>query len=351
MLLSIDTPILIDNWRVAVEEFLSVNRYKFLINCEPIEFEKNIKELENTFIETKKDSFDNVVVEYQNPSIQDFLFNYLKNKNDLIDCILGAAIYVSQYFTLFITKNENTQTDLKKIFLTEEQIAISVERIIDLKSKIKSSKIFRVVSEDKSFNWRIDSEYMYSFINNVYNAFAIINDRALVYVYQSIQDRIYMTDRSYTEQSAYIELLSKIEKEKLQFDEAKLVKNFTDKIYWVDNLELIEKLKELFPSETNKLISENNFSSKLENIIDKELKYSNDSDLAILKDQIEELEKNYKISFEKQMEEIEMREQAFEDYLSERSGESFDEDAYEDEKSSNLSEEQAIDEIFEALIR
>ncbi|HKK10335.1 MAG TPA: hypothetical protein VJ939_05830, partial [Bacteroidales bacterium] len=62
---------------LAVKEFLIKNSYKYFISFDSIKFNRAIRELENTFIKTQKDSYDSIVIEFQNPSIQDFLINYL----------------------------------------------------------------------------------------------------------------------------------------------------------------------------------------------------------------------------------------------------------------------------------
>jgi hypothetical protein len=66
-----------------------------------IEFKKSLRELENTFILTQKDDRHEFAVNYQNPSVQDFLVNYFKEMPDYISDIIQSAIYFNQLFSVF----------------------------------------------------------------------------------------------------------------------------------------------------------------------------------------------------------------------------------------------------------
>ncbi len=119
VLLSTGTPITIEDLEIALKEFLIVNAYKFQISYDSIGFEKALKELENTFIKTQKDPYNTFIIEYQNPSIQDFLVNYLKGKNDLIRSILDAVVFSNQFFTIFTTLPSEDTEQNRKILLDE----------------------------------------------------------------------------------------------------------------------------------------------------------------------------------------------------------------------------------------
>lgn len=93
VLLTMGTPVKIEHLEEALISFLKINQYKFQIPFDSILFSRSLKELENTFIKTQKDSYNTIAVQYQNPSIQDFLVNYLRDKKDLILSLIESAIY------------------------------------------------------------------------------------------------------------------------------------------------------------------------------------------------------------------------------------------------------------------
>jgi tRNA uridine 5-carbamoylmethylation protein Kti12 len=89
VLSTLGTPVLLDDLELGVQMFFQKNNYKLLINYDSIKFLKSIRELENTFIKTVADRNRKISIQYQNPSIYDFLINYLHDKNliisDLVD--------------------------------------------------------------------------------------------------------------------------------------------------------------------------------------------------------------------------------------------------------------------------
>ena len=59
------------------------------------------RELENTFIRIQKDTENQLGVEYQNPSVQDFLVHYFVDSPDFLRDILQSALYFNQLFVIF----------------------------------------------------------------------------------------------------------------------------------------------------------------------------------------------------------------------------------------------------------
>jgi hypothetical protein len=101
VLLTLGTPILMEDIEHALKEFLHVNNYKLLMSYDSIKFHQALKELEDTFIKIEKDSKGNYIIEYKNPSIQDFLVNYLRKEAGLIEDLLRSAIFTNQFLRFF----------------------------------------------------------------------------------------------------------------------------------------------------------------------------------------------------------------------------------------------------------
>ena len=83
-LMTAGAPILLDDLKQLIQNFAKTHSKKYEISYSEIDFKKSIRELENTFISIKKDSINKFAVDYQNPSVQDFLVNYFKDFPDYI---------------------------------------------------------------------------------------------------------------------------------------------------------------------------------------------------------------------------------------------------------------------------
>jgi len=88
-------------------------------------FMKSLKELENTFIKITKYK-DKHLISFQNPSIRDFLINYVKDDKDLIKVLLKSALYLNQLLNIFVVKknkfNNLINLDNDNIYLLEKLV-------------------------------------------------------------------------------------------------------------------------------------------------------------------------------------------------------------------------------------
>ncbi|WP_447642450.1 MULTISPECIES: nSTAND3 domain-containing NTPase [Chitinophagaceae] len=352
VLLSMGTPVTIGDWEKALKEFLVVNAYKFQINYDSIIFERALRELENTFIKTQKDSYSTIVVEYQNPSIQDFLVNYLKGKNDLIGSILDAALFTNQFFTVFITIATDDTKHNRKILLDKDSIEIAATRLIKVFSELRSCRATKHVyrRNDSTYFWDSTSNYKYEFLKTVYTEIGSHNKLVSDLVHNQFQKHIYIDDFSYSEHQSYIDLLQNLDKSKLTFEEEKLLEFQLEKITWLDNLELFSKLENIFPTTYEKVTAEQAFVDRVGEIVAEEMSSVDDSDLESFKNQVEDISSLYDLSLAEELEELETR---WKDYAArlDFEAESYIEDRTRDADERNeMSEDRVIEEIFNSLV-
>jgi len=351
VLLSMSTPVIIEDWEKALKEFLVINSYKFLISFDSIRFDRALRELESTFIRTQKDSYDTVVVEYQNPSIQDFLVNYLKGKADLIRSILDSAIFTDQFFRIFTTVKTDDTKHNRKIFL-ETDIAESLAlRLKKGNLSLRSCRALKYVYEDIStYFWRADSSYKYEFLYNVYREIGRSNSQVLDWVCNQMQKHIHLDDMSYSEQKSYIELLKILDKTKLIIDEEELLTTQVGKISSIDSLELFSQLVDVFPDAYEKVILGSIFKEKVMAVVADEISSAPNSDLESLKGQLEDIESLYDIPLTEEIDDLEKREREYSNYLDSQD-ESYIEDRTQNSRENNeLSEDRLIEEIFNSLV-
>ena len=153
-LLSLNNPpIFLSDLEKAIKEFSSLFTKKYDIHYNYFTFKEAIKELENTFIKINKDYHNNFIIDFQNPSIQDFLISYLeKNKSILIDCV-ECSLFFDQLFSLFkVREDDNEDEDpfsglddtTKKILIDYDcQKAIAAKLLRDFE-ELRISSLHRI---------------------------------------------------------------------------------------------------------------------------------------------------------------------------------------------------------------
>src|SRR5690606_33562579 len=61
----------------SVKSFLRKNNLEASVKHSPFDFDSSFEELENTFIRIEKNYLHKFIIKLQNPSVNDFLLNYL----------------------------------------------------------------------------------------------------------------------------------------------------------------------------------------------------------------------------------------------------------------------------------
>lgn len=351
VLLSMGTPVNISDWEAALKTFLVTNSYKFQIGYDSIKFERALRELENTFTKTQKDSHNTIVVEYQNPSIQDFLVNYLKGKGDLISSLINSAIFSDQFFTIFTTIASDDTKQNRKIKLNEELIASMAARVKKIYPEIRSCRALKhSYGKSSNYFWGNDSNFKYEFLNKVHTEIGGHSIDALALVYSQFQEGIYIDDLSYSEQKSYIDLLQKLDKSKLSFDEEKLISLHLEGITWLDNLESFAELESIFPDTYEKVILDSSFNDRVFKIVATEISSVENSDLSSLISQLETIEIMFNISLKKELENLKKRDKEYEEFLDTEAESSIEDRIKEPTGNKEISEARAIDEIFNSLL-
>lgn len=353
VLLSLGTPVLIQDLEIAVKEFLSKNNYKYFISFDQITFNRALRELENTFIKTQKDSDDSIVVEYQNPSIQDFLINYLRGKNDIISNLIDSSLFSTQFFTIFTTDKKANQKLSRFIKLSDEQIQISVSRIKVIYEKIKSSKVIKLTRGNvDNFSWSRQSNFIYSFLQEINLQLVPMNQEAKEFVYEKFQEIILLDELSYSEQNSYIELLTSLDHLKLTYKEDELFNKFISNIKWIENIDEFVELEKIFPTTYKSITTGESFLSKLTEVINDEINSVEDSDIYELIHKIESIEQKFTIDFQDKINELKQKEEEYNDYLESQIDSYIDEhrDYNEPEDLSEVEETEIITQIFNSLL-
>lgn len=163
LLASLGSPVLIEDLQRAIKSFVETSGPRRALVYNELAFKKSLKELEDTFIVIDKDSEDNLVIDFQNPSIYDFLITFLRNNPGYNEDIISSATFINQFFTIFSFNAE----DEKKILLPTTCKKMAAEVIIRNFSELERSSLLRIVKGGvprgaQSFYWaRRDNSTLY----------------------------------------------------------------------------------------------------------------------------------------------------------------------------------------------
>lgn len=105
----------------SFDSFYSYRNKKYNRVGDPYGFKRGLNEIENNFIKISSDIKD-IVVEYHNPSVRDFVENHLReNHKDAIE-LLQSATYAGQVYKLWgIDRNKQKKEDWANSVLTKYQ--------------------------------------------------------------------------------------------------------------------------------------------------------------------------------------------------------------------------------------
>ncbi|WP_199925381.1 nSTAND3 domain-containing NTPase [Paenibacillus bouchesdurhonensis] len=91
-------------------------------------FLHSLKELENTFIKITKRYDGENLIQFQNPSVKDFLLNYIEGDEELLELIIESLVYFNHLFTIFdVFDKDNERNNLftPSIKLSSKKIRLS----------------------------------------------------------------------------------------------------------------------------------------------------------------------------------------------------------------------------------
>lgn len=297
VLLTMGTPVILEDLEKALISFLKTNQLIQSGGFDSIIFLRLVKELENTFIRTHKDLNNKILINYQNPSIQDFLINYFRYKNDLISNLFESAIFQEQFITIFTSTLDIKKLLIEKIYLSEDLRDLALLHINNKFSTLKCCRISKF-DIDGSNLWFIDSNKKYQFLNIILNELSGNKSNVQNIVNQKFKELIYFKEESGYEQDAYMKLLFNIDLEEINFQKDDLIRSFLNTIHSSDQFELFLKFENLFPHEFKKIINEDSFKNKIFEVIQADIDYTEEPNMGNLYDDIENISEKYKLNLD-----------------------------------------------------
>lgn len=347
-LLTTGGPILIEDLEEYVKEFLKINSFKYLVPFDSIIFNRTLRELEDTFIRTQKDSKDKYAIEFQNPSIQDFLVGYLRGKTDLIDSLLNSFIFKEQFFNVF-TNDTNNENIKRLILLDIRQIELAAKRLVSTFKELKSSRIFRInQGEKKELVWLRYASDGYQYLLKVLDSFPNLTTIKEL-IYQELSENLYLDSYFYLEQDAYIKLLSKVDMTKVSIDKAQALKSLISHLGYVKNLKVFSNVKDVFPDEYEKVTADQSFQETLNKVIKDEIQSVKNDDISSLIKEIQDVENTYNTQYEPELEELQKRDTDYQTQLDKQIESHLDNPVNDEQINSHFEEERIITEMFNSF--
>ena len=349
VLLSLGTPVLIEDWEKAVKHFVLENAYIGLV-YDSIEFNKILKVLESSFIRSRKDSTGKIAIEYQNPSVQDFLVNYIRGKNEIIRNIIESSVFINQFFFVFTTDSLTKDTIKRKVTIDPSLVAAGFNRVQKLYSgKLQSSKLVRRVYPDKRFYWHVDEDVVYSFFNKMRIEYEIVGKPLVSLIYSFLNNTRTMISGDFSERESYISLLKSSDMKELRHSDSEIIDEFLYNLHWIENIIQLNDLRAIFPITFNDVLRENSFVDIVSEVVSSEIDSLDSSDIASYREQIDKVAELFNISMKEEyerlaeLEEETSREIAAEDIPVISSFKSYNGRSY-------MTEDQLIDEMFNSLL-
>lgn len=317
-LMTAGAPILLDDLKQLIQNFAKTHSKKYEISYNEIDFKKSIRELENTFISIKKDSINKFAVDYQNPSVQDFLVNYFIDIPDYIEDIINSSIYFNQLFKIFAIEEYyqirgETVRRKNRIILKENLKEIYINKILTDFDFLNSSVISRVnFSGTNNSQWYKKQYSDYTKINEITKEFLIDEYPVMKqFILGRFQNIIEPNDLSGEELGYYINILDQF-KDECTFDKKETIKAFSKNIVMLQQTQDFERFEDLFFDEYQEFIeSDEDFLNNIEELMKEE---SSNAEEYYLEDALYEIKSvgdKFGIDYYKIKEKIEKRMEAY----------------------------------------
>jgi adenylate kinase family enzyme len=253
-------PILYDDLLKAVQSFAEKLSDKYKIGYSESKFKESLKELENTFIISTKDDANIIAIEYQNPSIQDFLVNHLGEQSDFISDLIETSIFFNQLSRVF-TFEENVLPQAKiakqnnKILLKNAVIDIYWNKLMLDFDRLNSSVIQKKKGEvESNFLWYKSHFSTIGKLSLVTEGVEIVRYNS---AYSFIRDKFFkiINSNDINDEIEYFVNVLSIFKDEISIHPNKIIKLLAANVYSYWGLQGFKQLNKLYPKEFAKFES------------------------------------------------------------------------------------------------
>ena len=290
------------------------SKFNFEINRE--DFINSLKELENTFIKiskvqsgrsyglVKKNKTKNII-QFQNPSIRDFLINKVRNNINLISSLIDSAIYLNQLFDIYRIYSENKS---HKIPVDDDLVSKLINNIIQKFDNLGSTKMHTYYENTNKSYWEVEK---LSDIKKLYDLASFFNLKEYPKIVKFIITKLskYENEENVNQfDKDFLMDILVILKEYCDIKCKKLIEKYFSSIENIDDINNLIKIKNNFPKIFEKFFNDDRDIKEIEEEIIEVLNNEYDvvcnereidfSAVEELKSNLEEFEENLEIDFD-----------------------------------------------------
>src|SRR5665648_33224 len=345
-------------WKLYKDES---NKLNFEINRE--DFINSLKELENTFIKISKVRSDRSyglekknktknLIQFQNPSIRDFLINKVRNNIDIISSLIDSAIYLNQLCDIYRIYSESKSY---KNLLDDDLVSKLINNIIQKFDNLENIRMHRYYENANKYYWEVEK---LSNIQKLYDLASFFNLKEYPKIVKFIITKLlqFKNENSIKpiDTGTLLEILIILNKN-INYKDKEYFEKYFSSIEVMNDISNLIKIKKYFPKIFEKLFDNGKGFEEMEREIIEVV--NNDFDFVCngdefnldiaeeLKSNLEEFEKNLKIDFQDLI--VDLENIIAEEYNNIDPG-----DYLEDEYLRNYShnnEEKIIENMFDSL--
>ena len=263
-----------------VKTYQKRNKDNFDFKINGVIFKAGLRELEKSMIRitrTNKTTF----IKYQNPSIQDFLVNYINKNNIIKKSLISSILYIKP--TLDILTERGEINSEPKIELSHDELQYLEELIISKISELEFSP-----QVPPFYNpTKVDLEIKKLFY--VINFFDLTRCKHLASLESNFEKIIYSEKITYFSIHEFVDLIEYFSNY-IEYDVKKILLNISGSFWIYQDLEALTKLRALFPTDFKQFtIHHNEIYSEIILQIICDLSTINSNDIDTLRSNIENL--------------------------------------------------------------
>lgn len=315
LLATTGTPINVDDLRAAIQQFVFIHGSKRALIYSEIVFKHSLSELEDSFIKIEKDSKNNLIIDFQNPSIYDFLIIFIKNNSDYLEDILTSAIFLNQYFTVFTYKDDEN----KKIVIRDYLLTVCLRNIFLNFNTLRRSTLIRVVysPNTQSHYWMKRDEDEFYKLDQILRYLPVDKSPELKNLVKNELKNLQFVSLSSDQWDHLVGILKNIDDD-LEVNLEELFSYAHSNLHSLYDVENLRYLKNLFDIEYDESINEDELSRSIKEVIEMEIASAEMKENENLLERVRDIESQFDFSFPKEVAELERGVSMFENFEDDR---------------------------------
>ncbi|RBQ11548.1 restriction endonuclease [Pedobacter miscanthi] len=302
------TPIYNDFLEEAVKKFSRdhFNAYGFVVN--PFNYSEAIRELHNSFIITQQDQEGQVVVNFINPSISDFLTGYLGRETAVLIDVIKSALYFNQLGGIYVVKGEKVKSPswffkTGKIEIDQNIAKIIREKVTTDYDSLTSSAISQYDTQS-GFAYFITDKDQFSKISILSDPsiFEMLPDQLFqLYLAEKLSGLIATGLNSLSERTSFVDAVEKLNNY-LIYKPEELIRTYLQGAYHMLDFDLLVRLKAVVPNAAQHIKEDERFQSFVEQACSSGLTDFKPSDLSYVNTRLTLLQKELDVDVSQRLE-------------------------------------------------